>query len=100
MAKKITQKELKHDEFVDAAWDFGHWLEENWPTVVKAAVAVAVIGGIALFWFWYAGQRKAQGAVLLAEGLYREVLNRDVRPESSFTPRPPCYVASEDAPYH
>ena len=35
MAKKITQKELKHDEFVEAAFDFGHWLEENPGTRVR-----------------------------------------------------------------
>ena len=46
MAKKITQKQLKHDEFIDAAFDFGHWLEEHWATVLKwvgAGIAVALL---------------------------------------------------------
>jgi predicted negative regulator of RcsB-dependent stress response len=57
MAKKITQKELKHDEFVDAAWDFGHWLEENWKTVAQI-----VGGGIVLvvaFVLWNAWSARA-----------------------------------------
>jgi predicted negative regulator of RcsB-dependent stress response len=33
MAKRITQKQLKHDEFVDAAFDFGHWIEQHWAKV-------------------------------------------------------------------
>ena len=43
MAKKITQKQLKHDEFLDAAFDFGHWLEEHWKAVLQS-----VVGGIVL----------------------------------------------------
>ena len=42
MAKRIPKEDLKHDEFVEAAFDFGRWLEEHW-----AKVALSV--GTAVF---------------------------------------------------
>jgi len=47
MAKKITQKELKHDEFVEAGLDIGLWVEEHWQTALKWA-GVVVLAVVAL----------------------------------------------------
>jgi hypothetical protein len=53
MARRIQRKELKQDEFVDAAVDAGQWVEENWRVVaLGAAVVVAVILGIAGWASW------------------------------------------------
>ena len=68
MARKITQKQLKHDEFVDAAFDFGHWLEENFSIVLKwigagVIVAVGIVG-----WQAYAARSLNQARELVAQG--------------------------------
>lgn len=53
MAKKITQKELKHDEFVEAAFDFGQWLEEHWvPVASGLGLALLLIVSIVLWNAW------------------------------------------------
>ena len=49
MAQRISRKELKHDEFVEKAFDFGEWLEENWKTAagyagLAAVLIVAILG--------------------------------------------------------
>jgi TolA-binding protein len=69
MARRLTRKEMKHDEFVETAVEAGAWLEQNWQTAVKVAAAVVVVGAIALFWWWYATNSKAQAADILAEGI-------------------------------
>jgi predicted negative regulator of RcsB-dependent stress response len=53
MARKITQKELKQDEFVDAAVDFGKWLEDNWPKVLRWVIVVAVLAVAIISWTAY-----------------------------------------------
>jgi len=50
MSKKITQKQLKHDEFVEAAFDFGHWMEEHWGSVLKWVGAGVVIVLLVVAW--------------------------------------------------
>jgi len=68
MARKITRKELKHDEFVEAAFDLGHWFEQHWKPVVMGAGAVVVLalavwGGVAL-----TERRRQHTEALLAQG--------------------------------
>lgn len=43
MSDKITRKSLKHDEFVEAAFDFERWLEVNWKPVAAGVSAVIVV---------------------------------------------------------
>lgn len=70
MTRRITRKEMKTDEFVETAVEASHWLEKNWVQVVKGAIALAVIGAIIGFVFWYRGHNRAQAEKLLARGIH------------------------------
>lgn len=69
MARRITRKQMKHDEFVEAAFDFGHWVEEHWQKVVGGAVVlvIAIMSGYG-FVSWRSARAEAASR-LLAEGL-------------------------------
>jgi tetratricopeptide (TPR) repeat protein len=69
MSRDIRRKDLKQDEFVEAAFDFGHWLEHNWRIVVRwlAVVLVGVVIGLAV-WGWQ-GYRRGQVAAALESAL-------------------------------
>ena len=69
MARRITQKELKHDEFIEVAFDFGHWIEENWPVVLKWLVVAAVVVLGIVGWMAYASSNAKKTRTLLAEGI-------------------------------
>jgi TolA-binding protein len=68
---RISRKELKKDEFVEAAFDLQHWLEHNWPTVVKIAVPILVAGLIVGAWFWHANRVQRQSQDLLGQGMHQ-----------------------------
>ena len=69
MARRISRKEMKHDEFVETAVEAGHWLEENWPMVVKGAIALAVLAAVIGFVFWQLARSRDQAEELLARGI-------------------------------
>jgi predicted negative regulator of RcsB-dependent stress response len=71
MAKKITQKQLKHDEFVDAAFDFGHWLEEHWVRVVASVGVVIALVVTIVLWNAWSRQREERAKEVLAQGVDR-----------------------------
>jgi tetratricopeptide (TPR) repeat protein len=71
MARRLRRKDLKKDEFVETAIDFGQWLEENWMVVVRWAAGVAVIAVVVAFWFWYSGYKADQAVETLAQGMTR-----------------------------
>lgn len=66
MARKITRKELKQDEFVEAAVDFGKWLEDNWSKVLRWAGVVAVLAVTVLAWTAYARHNRQQAELRLS----------------------------------
>jgi tetratricopeptide (TPR) repeat protein len=68
---RISRKELKRDEFVEATKEAEHWLEQNWPLVAKIAAGVAVAGIIVAIGFWVVKSNRAKATVLLEEGLSR-----------------------------
>lgn len=74
MARKITQKELKHDEFVEAGLDFGHWIEEHWQTAAKwlAVGLLAVVAFLAALSWSHRAQAKARVALASAIDRYDE----------------------------
>lgn len=71
MVKKITQKQLKHDEFVDAAFDFGHWLEEHWVKVAGWVGAVVFVAVAIVLWNAWVRHSAEQAAQRLAQGIDR-----------------------------
>ncbi len=79
MAKKITQKSLKHDEFIDAAFDVGNWLEENWVKVAKWMLGAIVLGVVTVIWLAYDHRSRAQLRNSVAHGiqLYEEAEDTD-----------------------
>jgi TolA-binding protein len=71
MAQKITRKSLKHDEFVEAAFDVEQWFESHWKPVAAGVAGVVVL--VLLVWGWSAwGKRSAvRASEALSEGLAR-----------------------------
>ena len=69
--KRMTRKELlKGDEIREAAFDAGHWIEENWRMVVGILGAVAVIAAAVISWTWLAGQKRQPRTALTANRSY------------------------------
>lgn len=66
--QKIHRKDLKHDEIMEAAFDFGHWVEHNWKRVAFGAGAVVVLALLVLAWVWAAQQSRLEAEGLLAAG--------------------------------
>lgn len=69
MARRLTRKEMKHDEFVETAAEAGQWLERNWPTVAKAAAGALVVAALVVAFIWYGRHNRAQAGALLAQGM-------------------------------
>lgn len=69
MARRISRKQLKHDEFVEAAFDFGHWLEENSMLVLKWVAGVVLVALAIVVWQFNARQNRRERAELLAQGM-------------------------------
>jgi tetratricopeptide (TPR) repeat protein len=66
---RISRKELKRDEFVEATKEAEHWLEDNWQLVAKIAAGIAVAGILVAIGFWVVRSNRAKSAALFAEGL-------------------------------
>ena len=69
MTRRITRKEMKKDEFVESAVEAGHWIEENWQTVVGWAIGVLAIGAVAFGIYAYSGYSRDQAEMALADGI-------------------------------
>jgi len=63
---RISRKELKRDEFIEATKDAENWLEENWRLVLQIVGVVVVVAIVVGGWFWYAKASQAKAATLLA----------------------------------
>jgi TolA-binding protein len=66
---RISKKQLKQDELVDAAVDASHWLEQHWMLLVKAAVPVLVLILGILGFSYYRAQSLKKTQEQLAQGL-------------------------------
>jgi TolA-binding protein len=69
MAQKISRKDLKHDELVEAAFDLGEWIQKHRRNLLiggGAAVAVLVIAGA---WLAWSAKSEAAAKEAFAEGL-------------------------------
>lgn len=69
MAQRFSRKQLKHDEFVEAAFDIGHWVEQHWKNVALAAGAIVALVLVVWGWTWMADQRRAEVERTLASGI-------------------------------
>jgi predicted negative regulator of RcsB-dependent stress response len=68
MAQKITRKDLKHDEFVEAGMDAGEWIEGHWRQVAGGAAAVLAVVLLFVGWGWRNETLQARAGRLAAEG--------------------------------
>ena len=68
---RISRKELKKDEIADAAFDFGHWIETNWRTLVKILVPIVGVALIVTAWVWNDRRVARHSRDLLAQGIQR-----------------------------
>jgi tetratricopeptide (TPR) repeat protein len=85
MAQKITRKSLKQDEFVEAAFDAGEWLERHWRKVAVAAAGVVAVVLAGFAWAAWGAHRRAEASRLLGEGfdLVREAGSAAAAPGGS-----------------
>jgi len=64
MARRITRKSLKQDEFVEAAFDAGVWIEEHWKKVAVGVGVVAAAAAIGLgFGMWSTARARATSEI-------------------------------------
>jgi len=82
MSRGLTKKEIKKDEFLDAATDAGEWLESNWKTVLAWAGGLAVLALLVSGWHFMSKARDetaqgilSQGMQVLATGDYEQAID-------------------------
>jgi TolA-binding protein len=70
MARRISKQRMKHDEFIEVAFDAGAWIEKHWRTVAACVGAALALVLIVAGWSWWSGRRDTEVARLVSEGLY------------------------------
>ena len=82
MSRGLTKKQIKKDEFLEAATDAGEWLETNWKMVLAWAGGLAVVAILMAGWYFMgkardeaAQQILAQGMQVLATGDYEQAID-------------------------
>jgi predicted negative regulator of RcsB-dependent stress response len=90
MARRITRKQIKHDEFVEGVDRAAHWVEENARTVVLAVVGVVIVAAAILGLRFWRASGQADAAMTLARGqaaLQGAVVSPEqARPDDILTP--------------
>lgn len=69
MARKVTRKSLKHDEFLEAAFDLEHWVEQHWRQAAMVVAGVVAVGLVAWGVAWWRGRSAAETERMLSAGL-------------------------------
>jgi len=64
---RISRKELKRDELLEATKDAEHWLEAHASTLLRGAIALAAVGIVAVLWFWIAQRGREQAVERFGE---------------------------------
>lgn len=67
----LTRKQMKQDQLVEAATDFGEWLEDNWKTVLRWACAIVALAVVVMAWYYIDKARKAEAQDVLGKA-YKE----------------------------
>jgi tetratricopeptide (TPR) repeat protein len=70
MARRVSRKSMKQDEFIDGASEAMAWIEKHWRSVAAGVGAAIVLVLIVAAWSWWAGRRDAEAGRLLSEGIY------------------------------
>ena len=69
MSRGLTKKEIKKDEFLDAATDAGEWLEANWKMVLAWAGGLAVVSLLIAGWYFVGKARNEAAQDILGRGM-------------------------------
>ncbi len=70
MARRISRKNIKQDEFIEGAFDVWAWIEKHWRTVAAGVGAALALVLIVAVWSWWSGRRSEEVEKLLGEGLH------------------------------
>ncbi len=70
MAQRVSRKQLKQDEFVEAAADAGHWIEEHWADLLKWIAVVVVVVIAVLSWMAFSRSKREATEKMLSTGLW------------------------------
>lgn len=69
MAERISRKDIKQDEFIEAAFDAGEWIERHWRTAAAVVAAALALVLVVAAWSFWSDRRADEVSKLLAEGL-------------------------------
>jgi tetratricopeptide (TPR) repeat protein len=69
MTDRITRKQLKHDDFVETAFDVERWFETNWRPVVAVVGGAALVALLAWGYTWWSRRAEERAAARLSEAL-------------------------------
>ena len=69
MAERISRKSMKQDDFIEAAFDAGEWIEKHWRTAAAVVAAALALVLVVAAWSWWSERRAGEVSRLLAEGL-------------------------------
>ena len=95
MSDRLTRKEMKRDEFVEALERSASFMERNARNLIVAAVAVLVVAlaGVGVYWWYQSQEAKANAALTAALEVYRAAVGDNAEPETEGGPT----FADEDA---
>ena len=69
MSRGLTKKQIKKDEFLEAATDAGEWLETNWKTVLAWAGGLAALAILVAGWHFMSKARNEAAQEILGRGM-------------------------------
>lgn len=69
MAQRISRKSIKEDEFIEAAFDAGAWIEKHGKLVAFVAAGALVVVVLFASWHWWSSRRGERARALVAEGM-------------------------------
>ena len=88
MSERLTRKEIKRDEFVEAIERSAGFMERNARILVVAGVAVVVLvaAGFGIFWWLQLQEKRASAALTEALEVYRAPVGPGAEPETAGGP--------------
>jgi tetratricopeptide (TPR) repeat protein len=69
MARGLTKKQIKKDEFMEAATDAGEWLEDNWKTVLIWVCGLVILAVLISGWHLIGKSREKAAQEFLGQGM-------------------------------